>query len=209
MAAAAPGHPAERHDADVKAEPTGGLIPGRSSLVSTLRRPGDHGFGGTVRDAIRHRTLAGAQLTLSRGAQRLETTAGADGGFLLEGLGGGEWKVEATLGGHVTERFAITVPHRGELRGARIDLMPVRERIFSLYKRAALPALPDPALWGVWSPRQVFDHVRAARVAPALAELTAYVEERYSLRLPDEDELPEAARRVDAAVRERPVNVAR
>lgn len=195
----------ERRAADPAREPDGGLVPARSSLVSTLRRPGDHGFTGAVRDAIRHRPLAGARVTLRRGDAVAEAVADADGGFAVEGLAAGEWRAEAALPGHCTERFAVTIPHRGELRGARVDLMPVRERIFSIYKRAAVPALPDPALWGVWSPRQVFDHVRRGRPAPALSELTDYVEERYfSLRLPDEDELPAAEQRVGAALRERP-----
>jgi hypothetical protein len=132
-----------------------------------------------------------------------DALAGSDGAFAFEGLMPGEWKVEVACAGHVTERFAVTVPHRGELRGARVDLMPVRERIFSMYKRAALPLLPDPAKWGVWSPRQIFDHVRSKKLAPALAELTDFVEHAYfSARLPDEDVLPDAASRVERALRE-------
>ncbi|MCA9678916.1 MAG: carboxypeptidase regulatory-like domain-containing protein [Myxococcales bacterium] len=196
--------PDERAAADPAVEPQGGLIPSRSCLVSTLRRPGDHGFGGVVRDAIRHRPLPGAHVKLRLSGRGLEADGGDDGTFVVEALGAGEWQVEVSRHGHCTERFTVTIPHRGELRGARVDLMPVRERIFSLYKRAAVPLLPDPALWGVWSPRQVFDHVRAARPAPALADLTDFVEERYfSLRLPDEDQLGEAERRVALAVRER------
>jgi hypothetical protein len=172
-------------------------------MISTLRRPGDHGFAGVVRDAIRHRPLPGARIVLRRGEQVLEGHAGVDGGFGFENLAPGEWGAEVSIRGHVRERFPVIVPHRGELRGVRVDLMPVRERIFTLYKRAALPALPDPARWGIWSPRQVFDHVRSRRPAKALADLTDFVEEAYFAAVqPDEDRLPEAEGLVEAAVRE-------
>jgi hypothetical protein len=196
----------ERAPLDTAAEPAGGLQLARPSLISTLRRPGDLGFAGVVRDAIRHRALPGARVVVRRGEQVLDGEAGPDGGFGFENLAPGEWRAEVTLRGHVTERFALTVPHRGELRGVRVDLMPVRERIFSLYKRAALPALPDPARWGIWSPRQVFDHVRSRRPAKALADLTDFVENAYFSGIqPDEDRLPEAEGKVEAALREQVV----
>jgi len=198
------GEEGERAPDEAPAEPAAGLVPARPSLVSTLRRASDTGISGVVRDAIRHRPLDGARVALVRGDDREELTTGADGGFALENLGAGEWRVEVVRAAHVTERFAITIPHRGELRGARIDLMPVRERIFALYKRAALPLLPDPARWGVWSPRQVFDHVRRREPARALADLTDFVETAYfAEHQPDESRLAEAEARVDAAIAER------
>jgi hypothetical protein len=198
----------ERAPADVPAEPTAGLVLARPSLVSTLRRPTDHGFTGVIRDAIRHRPVPLAHVILRRGGtdDAREVTASADGSFGVEELAAGDWRAEIAQRGHVTERFTISIPHRGELRGARVDLMPVRERIFSLYKRAALPLLPDPARWGVWSPRQVFDHVRGRRPAAALADLTDFVEAAYfAADQPDEDRLGDAQARVDAALREQVV----
>lgn len=211
----------ERSPVETPAEPVAGLQLARPSLISTLRRPGDLGFAGVVRDAIRHRSLPGARVVLRRADHVLDGEAGpassvrssvetalcgVDGAFAFENLGPGEWRAEITLRGHVTERFALTVPHRGELRGVRVDLMPVRERIFTIYKRAALPVLPDPARWGIWSPRQVFDHVRSRRPARALADLTDFVETAYfSGTVPDEDRLPEAEGKVEAALREQVV----
>ncbi len=193
----------ERPPEHATEEPALGLGLARPSLVSTLRRPGDHGFAGVVRDAVRHRPLAGATVVIRRAEQELRAETTGDGQFVFENLAGGEWRAEATMRGHVTERFPLTVPHRGELRGARVDLIPVRERIFSMYKRAALPLLPDPALWGVWSPRQVFDHVRKKKLSTALSTLTDFVEAAYfAARLPDEDVLPEATQLVEAAMRE-------
>jgi hypothetical protein len=194
----------ERAPGEAPDEPRAGLVPARASLVSTLRRPADHGLTGVVRDAVRHRPLAGAHLVAVRGEARQRAETAGDGSFALEDLAPGEWQIEVARTGHVTERFTATIPHRGELRGARVDLMPVRERIFTLYKRAALPVLPDPGRWGIWSPRQIIDHVRAAQPrTPALAALTDFVEAAYfAADQPGEEVLPEAAAQVDAALRE-------
>jgi hypothetical protein len=86
----------------------------------------------------------------------------------------------------------------------RVDLVPVRERVFQLYRRAAEPVLPESRLWGIWSPRQIVDHVRSKRPSPALADLTDFVEEIYfSPRLAAEEVLPQAGERVDRAIQER------
>jgi hypothetical protein len=201
--------PAERPAAtDDKGEVKGGLTQAKPGVMSTLRRAGDTGVSGTVRDAVRGRPIAGAtvRLRLADGAIAGEHTleTDEDGGFTIEGLASGEWHAKVSGRGHVSERFTLTVPHRGELRGVRVDLVPVREQVFSLYKIAAQPQLPEPRLWGVWSPRQIVDHVRKQRPSPALAELTDFVEEAYfSARVPDEDVLPAAQDHVERAVRER------
>lgn len=177
---------------------------GKAGVMSTLRRPHDDTFSGAVRDAVRGRPVPGAVVRLLLGELEREARTGADGSFVLAGLVAGEWRAEVVAPGHVTERFGVTIPHRGELRGVRIDLVPVRERVFQLYRRAAEPVLPEPRLWGIWSPRQIVDHVRAKRPSPALAELTDFVEEIYfSPRLAAEAVLPQASERVERAVRER------
>jgi hypothetical protein len=203
----------------------GGLVVNKPSLVSTLRRASDHGFSGAVRDTVRGRPVAGAAvLVRRRGAapsaapdvggadgpldltvvDAYRTVSGEDGTFTLEDLGPGDWMVSVSAVSHITEAFPIGVPHRGELRGVRVDLVPVREKVFLLYQRAAMPVLPDPKLWGVWSPRQVVDHVRATRPSPALAKLTDFVEEVYfSARPIEETILPAARQRVEAAIAER------
>ncbi len=190
--------------AAVAPEPRGGLEPGRASLVSTLRRASDHGFAGQVRDAVRNRPLAGAEVLLSTPATVRHVTTDDQGNFVLEELAPAEWTARVAAPGHITEHFAVTIPHRGELRGARIDLVPVREKVFALYRRAALPHLPSPELWGIWSPRQIVDHVRARRPPEALADLTGFIEEAYfSARTPDEGILPTAESKVAAALAER------
>lgn len=197
----------------------GGLVAAKPSLVSTLRRASDMGFSGAVRDTVRGRPVPGATVLLRRRpppasaidappaaatGEELRAVAGEDGGFALEDLPQGDWMVAVSATSHITEVFPISLPHRGELRGVRVDLVPVREKVFLLYQRAAMPVLPDPKLWGVWSPRQVVDHVRATRPSPALAKLTDFVEEVYfSARPIEEAILPAARQRVDAAIAER------
>jgi hypothetical protein len=182
----------------------GGLVVAKPGIVSTLRRAYDDGFSGVVRDTVRGRPVPDAVVMLFFGDTERSTRTGADGSFTIEKLGVGEWRAEVAAPGHVTEKFAVTVPHRGELRGVRIDLVPVRERVFQLYRRAAEPILPESRLWGIWSPRQIVDHVRSKRPSPALADLTDFVEEIYfSPRLAAETVLPQASERVDRAIHER------
>jgi hypothetical protein len=182
----------------------GGLVVARPGLVSTLRRASDDGFSGAVRDTVRGRPVGDAVIRLRLAEAERETPTAPDGSFAFEALAAGDWRAEALAPGHVTETFVVSIPHRGELRGVRVDLVPVRERVFQLYRRAAEPILPEPRLWGVWSPRQIVDHVRSKRPSPALAELTSFVEEIYfSARTADEAVLPDASDLVDRAIRER------
>jgi len=200
-----PAPPAEIPSEDGEVEQVaGGLTIAKPGIVSTLRRAADDGFAGVVRDTVRGRPVDQAVVRLLLGELEREARTGADGSFTFEKLVAGEWAAEVAAPGHVTERFRVSIPHRGELRGVRIDLVPVRERVFQLYRRAAEPVLPEARLWGIWSPRQIVDHVRSKRPSPALAELTDFVEEVYfSSRLAAETVIPNASERVDLAIRER------
>ena len=185
---------------EADAPQTGGLVVAKPGLLPTLRRPNDDTFSGVVRETVRGRPLEGAIVRVGDH----EVATGHDGSFQIEHLAAGELRAEVSAAGHVTEAFAVTIPHRGELRGVRVDLVPVRERVFQLYRRAAEPVLPESRLWGVWSPRQIVDHVRSKRPSPALADLTDFVEEVYfSPRIAEQIVLPEANERVDRAIQER------
>ncbi len=183
---------------------TGGMVANKPSVMSTLRRPNDDGFSGVVRDTIRSRPVPEAVVCLMLGDIERDIRTAEDGSFVLEKLQPGEWRAEVAAPGHCTEKFGVSIPHRGELRGVRVDLVPVREKVFQLYRRAAEPLLPEARLWGVWSPRQIVDHVRSKRQSPALADLTDFVEEVYfSPRLAPETILATANERVEQAIRER------
>jgi hypothetical protein len=193
--------PSEEGEVEQKA---GGLVVAKPGVVATLRRPQDDGFSGVVRDTVRGRPVPDAVVILVLGDQERSIRTQPDGSFTLDRLAVGEWRAEVAAPGHVTERFAVTIPHRGELRGVRVDLVPVRERVFQLYRRAAEPVLPESRLWGIWSPRQIVDHVRSKKPSPALAALTDFVEEIYfSPRLAGETVLPQASEAVDRAIVER------
>jgi hypothetical protein len=196
-----PAPPAEVPSVDGEVgEAAGGLVVARPGFIPTLRRPSDDTFSGVVRDTVRGRPIAGALVKVGG----RDVTTGPDGGFVVEHLPAGELRAEVSAEGHVTEAFTVTIPHRGELRGVRVDLVPVRERVFQLYRRAAEPVLPESRLWGIWTPRQIVDHVRSKRPSPALADLTDFVEEIYfSPRVAAESVLPQAAGRVDRAIQER------
>jgi hypothetical protein len=179
--------------------PAPGLKLARPGLMSALRRAADHGVSGRVRDLVRGVPVAGARLVLEMGGARLELHADANGHFEIE-LEAGSWRVEITARGYVTEVVTAVVPHRGELRGARIDLLPVRERVFALYREVAAPLLPRAELWGVWTPREILDHLRARRPAGALGALTDLVEEAYfAERVPDEAVIERTREAVSAA----------
>ncbi|ACY16201.1 carboxypeptidase-like regulatory domain-containing protein [Haliangium ochraceum] len=183
------------------AEPVrGGLTQARPGLVSNLRRASQSSFDGVVRDAVTGQRLSEVRISLSKGPLLREQRTDERGTFAFEDLEAGAWQVVAAMGGYMPERFAVTVPHRGEFSGARIDLVTVREHIFSLYREVVEPLLPDPDKWGVWTPRQIFRYVRKQRKSPALASLTDFVEESYfSQRAPSEAAVAEAGDRVATA----------
>ncbi|MFN0245787.1 MAG: carboxypeptidase-like regulatory domain-containing protein [Kofleriaceae bacterium] len=184
----------------------GGLVTNKPSVISTLRRPQDDGFSGVVRDTVRSRPVPEAVVILVLGDVERSVRTADDGSFTIEKLAVGEWRAEVAAPGHVTERFNVSIPHRGELRGVRVDLVPVRERVFQLYRRAAEPVLPEARLWGIWSPRQIVDHVKSKKRSPAMSDLTDFVEEVYfSPRLAAETLLSGAKERVDRAIQERAV----
>ncbi|HWN69005.1 MAG TPA: carboxypeptidase-like regulatory domain-containing protein, partial [Haliangium sp.] len=151
--------------------------------------------------AVTNRRLQDARVMIAHEQMhqhRQETDA--RGRFQFEDLFAGSWQVEVGATGYVTEKFTITVPHRGEYLGARVDLVSVRERIFSMYREVAEPLLPDRTKWGIWTPRQIVDHVREQKPSPVLAALTNFVEESYfSQRTPQETVLAEAAQRMAQA----------
>src|SRR5262249_21797269 len=148
---------------------------------------------GRVCDAVRGHGVGGARLVLASETEQRELVADGFGHFEVE-LAPGWWHVEVLAPGYVTEVVKAPIPHRGQLRGARIDLLPVKEKVFAIYRQVAAPLLPRPDLWGVWTPREILDHMRAARPEGALGSLTALVEEAYfSVRVPDESVIAEAS----------------
>ena len=183
--------PTETADGAAPAPPV--LAPGlkvaRPGLISSLRRAYDHGVSGNVRDCVRQSGVPWATVLFGETV----VSCGPDGEFTVEELPAGDCLLTARAPGYVTFSLRITLPHRGELRGIHIDLVPVRELIFNRYQEVAAPLLPDVALWGKWTPREILAHVRGKRPTGALGALTDLVEDAYfSVRAPDEAVIPAA-----------------
>jgi hypothetical protein len=183
--------------------PETGLQASRPSLVSSIRRAADHGFDGIVVDAISGKPAGFAQIVLEGPGETIRVTCDDRGRFSQDDIRAGTWSATARARGFVSEHFSAAFPHRGELRGSKIRLLPVREKIFAMYRAVAQSLLPSPDLWGIWTPRQIFEHVRESGPNPALSELTDFVEEIYfSQRIPDESAIEVAAGKIADAGRE-------
>jgi hypothetical protein len=167
--------------------PSSGLSEGKTRLLKTLRPASDFGLAGQVCDSASRAPIAGATLVVDVGTEHRSAVTDRDGRFALEGLPAGTVAVEVAAVGYVSERFHRTVPHRGELRGARVLLVPIRARIFAAYDRAARPLAPKPEHAEIWTPREILEHVRKKRlIVHELAHLTSAVEAScYGPRPPD------------------------
>jgi hypothetical protein len=131
------------------------------------------------------------------------------GRFSVENLPAGRCLFTIFAPGYLPVRFERDLPHRGELRGVRVNLMPLRAEILALYKQVTLGFLPELRFGELWTPRELCDHVRRTGAVPdALGALARLLEESYySPRLPGEDALAEAVRLaalLDAPMRHAP-----
>jgi hypothetical protein len=194
----------------VAAQAHGGVELGKKASASAMRRANQLHIAGVVRDSIRKRSIASAHLSMSLqpaiGAadESKVFSANVDGVFHSEDLHHGRWRVTVSQPGYVAESFVAKIPHHGEYSSIKVDLVSIRERVFHVYRKVAEPLLPSGAIWGVWSPRQIVDHVRSKRPSPALATLTDLVEEVYfSPRIASDAVLPQTQAQADAAMAER------
>ena len=163
----------------------GGLQPGRASdsRARASRRPPDAEIAGRVWDPTTRRAVGGALVTVRPEAdgEPRSVECDASGRFATGPLPTGDYVVEATAAGYLPESFAARVPHHGELRDLRVDLVPVRHRVMEIYRDAALRVLPERELWGFWTPREILRFARKrqeARQMP-LQPLTELFEEVY------------------------------
>ena len=96
-------------------------------------------------------------------------------------------------------RSRRVLPHRGELRGARIRLVPVRVRIFDAWRRAAAPLQPEKKRPNdtFMTPRELLRYVDSRAILPnePLHALTALVESAvWAAHAPSHEDLDEAER---------------
>jgi hypothetical protein len=178
-----------------------GLTEGRRGILSSLRRP-DHGVSGFVVDAADDRPIAEATLVArTADGQSHAATVDERGRFAFEELAPGPLVVEAAAPGYVAERFSRTLPHRGELRNARVRLVPVRARIFDAWRRAVAPLYPTPRAAETMTPRELLDHLQRRRLLPSdsMGALTSRVEAAvWGPRPPSTEDLAEVERLASA-----------
>lgn len=141
----------------------------------------DFGLSGLVRDASDGKPVGSAQLSLSGSGLRRMATSGPDGRFGFEQLPAGELLLAVACPGYVSERVRIALPHRGQLREMRFDIVPIRVRVLEIYRDATRPFLPDRQCWARWTPRELLDHLegRADVGHEALSELSSLLERTY------------------------------
>ena len=188
------------HRAAAAPPPLPGLTESRPRLLSSLRARADHGVTGVVVDAADDRPIPTASVVArSTAGDTRATTVDERGRFAIEELPAGALVVEIAAPGYVAERFTRTLPHRGELRGARVRLVPVRARIFDAWRRAATSLSPTARAGETMTPRELWRLVEARRRLPqeSLAALTTLVESAvWGAHAPSTEELAAAERLV-------------
>lgn len=181
--------------------PVAGLTESRPGLLSSLRARADFGLVGFVVDATDDRAIVAATLVVRAGGQTRAAAVDARGRFAVEELPAGPVLVEIAAPGYVGEQFTRTLPHRGELRGARVRLVPVRARIFDAWRRAAAPLYPSPKAAETMTPRELQLFVERRRLLPhdRLTQLTNLVESAvWGPHAPSTADLAEAERLASA-----------
>lgn len=181
----------------------------------TLRRTVDTTIDGVVHDAVFGPVISGAVLQLVATGTASEAVSGADGRFGFPQVKPGRYQVRVEAPGYLPTEFSASVPHRGELRGVTVRLMPMRVQLHSEWQRVATALCGDESKLVTRTPHEVLAELASRRPAPdqpppkvtsatkpltpqelqKLRRLTALVEQGYySQRLCTGEMLAEAER---------------
>jgi protocatechuate 3,4-dioxygenase beta subunit len=194
-----------RREHDAALSGGGTLVEARPTLLAALRAANDLGVAGRVEDGRTGAPLQGARVLITDGAGvRREVETDAAGRFAVEGIAPGAIALTIEAQAFVPEEIARELPHRGELRGLVVKLVPIKERVLAAWRALALPLLPNPAQAATLTPRELLALARRRFLLVgddgALASLTALVEEAcFGPRAPDLALLAEAERRCASA----------
>ena len=145
----------------------GGLVVAKPGVMSTLRRPHDDGFSGVVRDTVRGRPVADAVVRArarrrrARGPHRAPTAASRS-------------RSSRPASGAPRSRRPATSPSSSRSRSRTAASCAACASISCRCASACSssiaappsPVLPESRLWGIWSPRQIVDHVRSEAAEP-------------------------------------------
>lgn len=158
-------------------------------------------FRGTVRDQVTGAPLADAEIWLT-GNTPLNRT-GTEGQFSVGELESGEHRVTVVRQGYLSERFTITIPHRGAYHNVDIALLPVRVRLLQLYRDAVETQLPRNDLWLLLTPRELALRVGLFAGESPLEPLCELLEDTYWGHRPAEErEIPKAEAMVARIIEE-------
>lgn len=161
----------------------GGLSASRvtESRLRASRRPPDPEIAGRVLDATTRKGIGGAVVSVAFAGEMRDFVCDGSGRFATGPLPAGDANVTVAADAYLPESFAARLPHAGELRDVRVELVPVRQRVLEIYRDAALRVLPERDLWGFWTPRELLRFVKKRQEArqPPLAPLTDLFEEVY------------------------------
>lgn len=126
----------------------------------SLRRTVDTTLDGTVFDAAFGQALPAAcvivtPLSPDPATQQRATECDAEGRFVLSQLRAGRCVVRVTASGYQPQEFAASIPHRGELRGITVRLLPLRIQLLADWQRVALAFYGDAALVQTRTPQDL------------------------------------------------------
>ncbi|MEK6608495.1 MAG: hypothetical protein AABZ30_12615 [Myxococcota bacterium] len=143
-----------------------GLLP----VLAAGERPAspfDLGVELLLWDGFDAHPIAGGRLVIGGRAH----VAGVDGRIAILALPAGAHEATVEAPGYAPCRVRLSVPHRGELRGARVALRSARAEALACYRDAVEPTLGSA--WRLRTPGEV------AVLQPALAETCASFAARY------------------------------
>ena len=178
-------------------EPGVSLAQSRRLTGLTLRRTVDTTLEGQVLDASFGQPVGGAVLTvqptaaLGPGASEPQlartVNVSPEGRFAVSQLAAGRYMVEVTAPGYLPQSFPAAMPHRGELRGISVRLLPIRVRLLGEWRRVAQSLLDQESRLRTATPRELLEQAARLRGAAlayavagdALARLTDLVEQAY------------------------------
>lgn len=176
---------------------TPGITLGQRAAL-TLRRTVESTIDGTVTDAVFGHAVPFAQITLSLldTSRRVPTdqetpyqeVTTATGAFQVHQIRLGRYTLAVHAPGYLGQTLVTQVPHRGELRGIRVQLMPLRACLLSEWRRVAQTHCPDISSLRTRTPADLLAEVSLAPPSaaqgppldlPSLARLTELVNTAY------------------------------
>ncbi len=135
---------------------------------------------GVVVDGHSRSPLEGVAITLTSATELLTVRTDADGRLEVAELAPGVWQLTMSLKGYTSRSTEVSVPHGGQLDGARFALVAIRRAVRDIYSDA-LESFEGALEWGRTTPREAFElaQVPTNERGRALGELRHVVEQAW------------------------------